>query len=209
MLMLIITAALASDPLPDHMDDHFAAAADTMWDVSVGEVVRARTEVGRLDHEPPHFIDAALVAHAKQVRAAVEDVQEARTVRQTADAVAHLGATCAACHRAAGRGAESAPRYARDNSDSSERQRHIWTLSWMWYGLVSPDRGAWKGGARLAVLPSNHYRRSGVARFARRYEAAAREALAARTDDQRASAFGKMLATCSRCHDATAVERSP
>jgi len=208
MFWLTITA-LAAEPLLDHMDGHFAAATDTMSDVSTGEFERARMEVSRLDHEPPDALGEELHAYVAGVRSAARAVAASPNMQEIADAVGQLGTACAACHKAAGGGARRAPRFDRDISEYSEQRRHMWTLNWLWYGLVVPDDGAWEAGANLAALPPARYRRAGAQRLVRAYETAARDAGEAKTDAERASTFGAILATCAACHEATGVSLSP
>ncbi len=205
-MFLFYAAAVAANPVADHMMGHFAEATDAAWFVAQGDLARAREHARTLNHDLPEGVPDGFTPLADSMRAAAHDVAAAASLADAALGVAVLATTCADCHGASGLGPRLGPdEEIRPGPSDEPTLRHGWAMYWMWTGLLAPEPASWAAGAQLAVLPEWGYRRAGVTKVERRYERTARKAIKAETTADRVMAFGELLQTCIACHEPLGV----
>ncbi|MCA9572898.1 MAG: hypothetical protein KC656_33905, partial [Myxococcales bacterium] len=123
--------------------------------------------------------------------------------------VAQLGQSCAVCHAGvrAGPTVRSDAVPSREFRDEDVMKQHAWASDWLWVGLLANDQIAWERGAQeldTSPFPSvslTDFPEQKFMDLEDRLHQYAKEAQNARTPDARGFAFGKILSTCSRCHD--------
>jgi len=84
---------------------------------------------------------------------------------------------------------------------------HQWAAARLWEGLIGPSPTRWSRGARslseariAIVAEGNLPPELGAADDVQRLHLFARRATTAMTLDERATAYGDILATCAGCH---------
>ena len=143
------------------------------------------------------------------VRALVDaaELDPASPLPDVAVAVAHLAATCGACHSTLAVTPtfpdEPVPRV--DNSLASSMAAHRWATARMWEGLIGPDDDRWRQGtATFAALP-----RCGALHGERSQDVQALCTAAAKlvqrghlaeSAPSRITIYGHLLGTCAECH---------
>ena len=167
-----------------------------------GELQRHLEEVDPVDPERDHV--EALINAA--------ELDPASPLPDVAVAVAHLAATCGACHSTLAVKPtfpdEPVPRV--DDTLASSMAAHRWATARMWEGLVGPDDDRWRQGtATFAALP-----RCGALHGERSEEIKAlcgataklvQRGHVAESVPSRIAIYGHLLGTCAECH---AVARS-
>lgn len=123
--------------------------------------------------------------------------------------VAQLGQSCAQCHAGVRAGptvrADAVP--PREFVADDVMKQHAWAADWLWVGLLANDQVAWDRGAReldTAPFPSvslTDFPEQKFMDLEDKLHQLAKEAQQARTPDARGLSFGRILSTCSRCHD--------
>ena len=210
-MILFATLALAEPPR-QRMEKHFDAsmalrAALVAGDLAAGQAA-ARSIAGLPAWTPPATGPGATPEDAAvwragydAVRAAAGSAAQAPDLDALGARVGQLAAACAACHQDTQGGPRPAPDeialYAPLVADHASR---LDFASWFaWLGVVSPSDAAWS--ASLPALAALSGTPGG--------EAPARAALVARASvapaSERPALYGQVLATCGRCHAASAV----
>lgn len=190
---------------------HLNAATAARDAVIAGDSEAARSAVRVIglinppDALPPNW--APYVADMKMEAWLMENSPD---IPAAAFKVAQLGQSCAVCHAGMRAGptvtADAIP--PRQFTDEDVMKRHGWASDWMWVGLLANDTVAWERGAAeldQSPFPSVVHAEFPEQKFMDledRLHQLATEAKRARTPDQRGVSYGKILATCSRCHDA-------
>jgi hypothetical protein len=128
-----------------------------------------------------------------------------------------MGKSCGDCHRALNRG----PQFARANQPVSSDQpmtgamlRHRWAADQMWDGLIGPSDSAWRRGTSALQEEATYTEliRPNVPRGdAMRAMAISIRQLGARGQnesdpEQRAILYGRLLTTCTACHELAAAK---
>jgi len=122
--------------------------------------------------------------------------------------VAQIGQACAACHAGLRAGPVVTPSAVpqRVFPQKDVMKRHAWAVDWMWVGLLANDQTAWaKGASELSNSPFasvilDEYPEQKFMDLEDKLHSLAADGEAATTPDKRTLVFGKLLATCSRCH---------
>jgi len=186
-----------------HVD--FSKTVDIQTAIIQGDLDRAREAASWLagqhpvgptppdssTHRPDLGKSAALIARAEDLSTAAAET-------------GRIGAACGTCHVATGGGPrfdlQSSP--PGGNSQGATMVRHLWAVDRMWEGLVGPSDGAWSAGSR--ALSASLSLASGTVRgpeeLLREVGSLAEEAAEAEGQPARADVYGRLIATCSRCH---------
>jgi cytochrome c553 len=122
--------------------------------------------------------------------------------------VAQIGAACASCHEGVRAGPTVTPTAVpqRVFDEQEVMKRHAWAVDWMWVGLLANDQAAWsKGATELAEAPFpsvilEDFPEQGFMDLEDTLHELAVEGQTATSPDKRSLVFGKLLATCARCH---------
>ena len=140
----------------------------------------------------------------------------ARDLPAVAAETSRLASACGGCHQAMGGGPSfvvggSVP---RGESQEALMVRHLWSVDRMWEGLVGPSEEAWMAGAKAMAETeptlARAFRGSDMPgraeEFLREINLLATEALNAYDLGQRADVYGRLLATCNRCHTSRGIQ---
>ncbi len=122
--------------------------------------------------------------------------------------VAQIGQACASCHEGVRAGPTVTPTAVpqRVFDEQEVMKRHAWAVDWMWVGLLANDQAAWsKGANELAEAPFpsvilEQFPEQGFMDLEDTLHELAVEGQTATSPDKRSLVFGKLLATCARCH---------
>lgn len=157
------------------------------------------------DHGDPGL--AHLRSFGQRVRAAALDLSKATAMDEALRREPRVAAACASCHVEA-QGAPlfgAIPLVPRDDGSARARMaRHVWAVDRLWEGMIGPADERWTQGlAVLSDTPVPFSRLTDAPALGERLQQLARTQLAARAAtsiDERATAYGEMLVTCSACH---------
>ncbi|MCL7938549.1 MAG: hypothetical protein M8860_08995 [marine benthic group bacterium] len=219
-VMVAASACQQEDAAPDsaevvaHMRDHFMRASDLQRAVVNGDMEAIREAAGWLaDHSKMSGAPDSWDPYLEEMRAAAEVAAEPGDLYTAAKATARVGAACGECHKAHGAKVkfEIEGALAEGGDAISHMQRHVWASGRLWEGLIVPSAEVWQTGAtaldEVPLVPEeftdDEELMAEVQVTANRVHelgAGARQAL---DPSMRAATYGEMLATCSRCHDAT------
>ncbi len=200
----------ASDPArAAFMQAHFSEAIVLHDAVARGDLAAARTQAVRLaDHRPDvpfptgaHVFFGLMTIDAGRVR-------DAKTIATAGQAAASLLSRCGQCHAAMHvRMALAAAPDPVVGGLVGQMLAHQRAIGLLLEGLIAPSPATWAAGARefatLRVSPDAMPSRQ-LAQRARianaRAASLARDAARADRPPDRAEAYGRILATCARCH---------
>jgi cytochrome c553 len=224
---LVVPAALLSvagcqqeDAPPDsaevlaHMRDHFMRASDLQRAVVNGDMEGIDAAASWLaDHAKMSGAPDSWDPYLEEMRAASEVAANSSDLYTAAKATARVGAACGECHKAHGAKVrfDIEGALAEGGDAISHMQRHVWASARLWEGLIVPSAEVWQTGAtaldEVPLVPEeftdDQELMAEVQVTANRVHelgAGARQAL---DPSMRAATYGELLATCSRCHEAT------
>lgn len=194
-------------PLQRHMTFHFAEVAKVREALADGNLEAAREPARAIwlqtDHpDLPRGVDSPV----HDLRRSAHRAAAASTLEEAAEATAAMGAACARCHGAAGGGPRLAPAFAPlATSDAERMTRHVWAAERLWEGVVGDDDEVWRAGAMALadapLVPSDGAGSDQVATMARQVHDLAAEAQRVQSAPARAGLYGRLLTTCSGCHE--------
>jgi cytochrome c553 len=173
-----------------------------------GKLDEARALAGAIAKAPD---EPGLGSWAKQT-AAVRDqaarLAEATTVDAACERAAKLATACAGCHVEAGVVPEfrpPGPKPPDAPTIDARMARHLWATDRLWEGIVGAADDSWLEGLDvLAAAPLEHPQISGdrraLAKQLQQLADGARRLRAIDALDDRARAYGQILATCAGCH---------
>ena len=204
----------------EHMKQHFTQVS-AVRDAVVMNNEKAAQEAANwiIEHQEVAGLPPGWPAHVENMRSAARDALNAKGVDEAGLAVGRMTRVCAECHQATGAKLSApepgaAPTVA-ENAES-HMLRHQWAIEQMWTGLIYPSEGAWRRGADAlafaALKPEQLVRDRGAAtadigKLAIQVHSLAAEGTAARSWDDRAQVYGKLLGTCIRCHQQLKVTK--
>lgn len=221
-ILLAVTACQTEAP-PDsaevaaHMSEHFGRASDLQRAVVNGNMEAIEGTANWLaEHSKLTGAPASWDPYLAEMRTAAEVAAEAPDLYTAAQATARVGSACGDCHKAHGAVVElSVGGALAEGGDAvAHMQRHVWASERLWEGLVVPSAEVWQTGAKaLDEVPLVSEEVSNdqeikteiqlVANRVHELGAMARQAL---DPSLRAAAYGELLATCYRCHQATEAD---
>lgn len=219
LVMLPLLAACRPSPITrDVMWTHFFRVTEMESAVIDGDLARAKTVSGAIASSdsipgiPPEGrpFEVALKDQAR-IGATAPDLPAA------GHSVASIGMSCGNCHRALNRGPKFPPGARPAPSDQPVSQAmilHRWGMDQLWYGLIGPSDFAWRQGATAMQDEATYAEliRPNVPRGdAMRAMAAAVKQMGQRGQNendpvQRAILYGRMLTTCTGCHEMAGVK---
>lgn len=189
---------------------HFDAAEALRQAVIDGELDRAqgaaRTLEGLgadLDRPEPW---RPFMADLKQAAAGA---RLSGTIPEVASALGEVALACGTCHMALDDGPREQAASLREPGWSSDdvMRRHAWAAEALWLGLVTPSDQAWSRGMQaldeaplLSSTADHSHQGPDLVAIESRLRAIATQADAATDPAQRASLYGRFVATCAACH---------
>lgn len=185
----------------ERMHRRFESSQRMQYAIAIGQLERARSEAKLIDSlkEPDALPEWR--SYIDRIRAAARDVVAAKDTAAAARSSAELGRECARCHEA-GKTRVVFPKLPAPAADKPQMASHAWAAARMWEGLIGPDDERWLLGARrLAETKVDLTAESGELGIAD--DVSRMRLLARRAGDQqqdRASLYGDLLATCAHCH---------
>lgn len=184
------------------MHERFAAITEARDAIIYGDAERSRSLARGLADQlakgggPPSW-EVPLQGVATQADA----VADAKALDDTAAAVARLAGACGSCHERTdteptlstldpppqGKGAEAV------------MGQHQWAVDRMWEGLVGPSSDHWvRGTSMFVALPRCEGSNEATCTRIRRLVG---QAHVQETPEARADLYGRLLTTCSACHE--------
>ncbi len=200
-MVFTLTTAWAGEPLPNHMQGHFASATDAMWYVAAADLDTTRAKAAELDHAQHDQLPKALRGYVEDMRSKARLIAKAESVPQARVAVAGLAGSCAGCHTTAKDGPRVHVGDVDTLPDDGPKSAHIWGTYAAWVGLITDSTEVWQHGMdRMASLPSAAMSEPTTALIAQRQAELVDKG---RTDADlgaRIATFDQLLTTCSACH---------
>jgi hypothetical protein len=191
-----------------HMHENFDVLRAIEKLLVRGKLDEARALARAIAMAPDEPGLGAWASQTAVVRERASNLAHAATIDAACDREAKLAVACAGCHVEAGVAPEFKPPgpIPPDTPTIEARMaRHLWATDRLWEGIVGAADDSWLEGLDvLAATPLENPQISGerrayalqlqqIADRARRFHAT--EAL-----DDRARAYGQLLATCAGCH---------
>jgi mono/diheme cytochrome c family protein len=195
------------------MWQHFERVGQVQTAVIDGDLGRARmvSEVIAMSDSLPDLPDrgrpyeAALRSQALIGATAPDLAAASRSVGQ-------IGRSCGECHAALQRG----PRFGAagrpitsDQPATDAMLRHRWAADQMWAGLIGPSDSSWQAGTRALseestyteLIKPNVPRGDAMRALAISVQQMGRTAGAETDADRRAILYGRLLVSCTGCHE--------
>lgn len=205
----------ASGPKPGTMADHFAQTVVIRDAVIWGKLKQAVKPAQNLASMDVKKLPQQWHVSMEQLQSAAKRIMEGSDVQEIAAATADIARACGHCHGAAG-GPKITPTAPPDPSGSvaARMKRHRWAMDRLWEGLYGPSPAAWTAGASALELdpfskevlePGGVHAKSAASTF----NADAKALAKAKTPDDRAAAYAKMISSCAPCHEALKVQPTP
>ena len=203
-----------------HMQHHFQKTEEIRTALIAGDLAAARTGAEWfVTHVNPKGMPEALVPYAGPMRLAANRIVTAtpksdgefhvEDLALVGEAVATMGATCGQCHAEA----KVDPKIAAPKPPVGEDVKALMGLhrraaDIMWQGLIAPDEGTWKKGAKALLaakltpeeIASSKTPPLAVTDLAKRVYSLAERAGSERTQVKRVELYGEIVASCAECH---------
>ncbi|MBT8396772.1 MAG: hypothetical protein HKO65_16190 [Gemmatimonadetes bacterium] len=193
------------------MHRNLSKTVDIQTGVVQGDLEKAKAAASwLLEREAGGLWPAGGEQYRQALLNSADRITEAQAVEEVALETGRLAASCGGCHMAQKGGPRFVVGSEAPGGESQEAQmiRHLWAADRLWEGLVGPSEEAWAAGALAmaetqpalarAFRDSPAFGRIGA--FLEEVNLLAREAVDAEDLDERADVYGRLLATCDRCH---------
>lgn len=202
----------ADQAQPAHMADHFSRVDTIEQAVIRGHIDDVREPARWLaEHQTAEGLPPAAAPFVEEMRTHARRVAEADSLEMIAGATAMLAATCGKCHRAVGAKLQlpmPEPPAAGEGT-RAHMFDHQWATDLMHQGLIEPSDEAWIRGAKaFREAPLTRKDLSADPALAKemktleeRIHLVADDAPRVRETTSRAALYGRILASCGRCHD--------
>lgn len=208
-------SATAPPPKPGTMADHFAQTVvirDAVIWGKLGQAVKPAQNLAEMDVKK---LPQQWHVSMDQLQRAAKRIMEGADVQEIAAATADIARACGHCHGSAG-GPKIEPTPPPDATGSvaARMKRHRWAMDRLWEGLYGPSPAAWTAGASALELdpfskevlePGGVHAKSAASTF----NTSAKALSKAKTPDDRAAAYAKMISSCAPCHEALKVKPTP
>ena len=193
------------------MHRNLSKTVDIQTGVVQGDLEKARKAAAWiLEQEEQAVFPAGGAIHREAVLSSAGRIAGATSLEAVAQQTGQLAGACGQCHQAM----DAGPRFVVGSespgggSQEAIMVRHLWAADRMWEGLVGPSDDAWTAGAEamaetqpsLAEALRASVSGQGAGVFLEELGLLAREAKDAKGIDARADVYGRLLATCDRCH---------
>ena len=200
--------SFSADP-HQHMKEHFVRAIKMQDAVLAGNLADAQGQgrwlAGHKEETPDSW-----KPHVEAFQTQAAAVANAKTIDEAAAAVAHMAASCGACHAAlhAKPKIGSAPIIGEAGTVKEHMAAQLEALDRLWDGLIIPSPQAWREGAKLlakVAVPQKSLENEGLdkadsatllADSLRHLSASAAKA----TKADRVTTYAELLTTCVACH---------
>jgi cytochrome c553 len=201
------------------MEAHYTSAIVAHDALIQGDVAAFRMHLGELDsHALPSNSPDVWKPFDGQLHAAARKARETGDLAAAANVMGMVTLACGSCHQSVGGG----PVYPVPPLDSESQQlaaqmrEHQWATQLLWDGVTGPSGYAWERGA-VELAATRIFADGDVpdapddSLLAREAElrGLGKEAIATVSLADRASLYGRMLATCGGCHQAAGVKLPP
>lgn len=194
-------------PLQEHMAFHFSEIGRVQAALVRGDLEAAREPARAIwlqtDHpDLPRGVDSPV----HDLRRSAHRTASATTLEEAARATGEMGAACARCHHAAGTGPALAQEFPPLGTSEVDRMaRHRWAADRMWEGIIGDDDQVWLAGAQALtdspLVPASCPDCAAVQDLARDVHDLGMEARRVDRLQARAGLYGRLLTTCSGCHE--------
>jgi hypothetical protein len=195
--------------LKDHMQVHFEAIRSIERALVIGDLETAKVQAGYLANHKMSEEVKGYEPEARAVQEAARAFVDSATAESAPLAAARLAASCGECHlvTTAITSYEWNPLPEDQNDAKSRMQRHLWAMDRLWEGLVSPSDTLWGYGADVLAggpfpvdLVKDKVPAEKLKELTAIFDATAKQAKAASTQEERAAVYGRLLGTCASCH---------
>lgn len=211
MIALLSSLALAEPPpLTSEMHARFEALTATRDAIIAGSLKDAASAVEPLcASDPLAPFPKEWSPMLRRVEVEAKRVQGSKDLTAASTAVAKVAMACAECHTLTGDGPLDSEAPGIPPQKWVEEQNmplHRWAIDWMWLGLLANDAGAWERGADeldskpLAMMFDSKDAPAEMKDLEQRVYALASEALTTEKQADRAALYGRIVSTCSQCH---------
>lgn len=199
---------------PERMREHFKAGVLVRDALISGDLALAQWNATWLAEREPEPDIVSWSPSINELRVRARAIAEAPDLAAAATATAELAVECGRCHQVNG----ASPRLVEDDPriPASGRRPHMlehqWAAQRLWDGLIGASAATWnRGAAGLATAPlgqdeilDNATATPRIAALAADVHALGAEGRRAQTWSERATVYGRLLATCATCHAALA-----
>ena len=193
------------------MHGHYQRASEAREALIRGDIEAAREDMQWLaTHEEGDSLPAALQPRLTTMQTEAATFAEATTLTEAGQALARTLVRCGECHEASDGGFHVAlPPVPEGDSTAVHMQRHRWAATRMWEGLVTGDVDQYTAGTDVLRESALHEddmpgaegeTGERVTALAQHVHDLGREAGEAEDMGERASVYGRYLATCAACH---------
>jgi hypothetical protein len=191
-----------------HMRDRIGIATQARDAIIRGQLVEATGALTWLaQHRDPKAL-ASAQPFLERVHRHAQDALDAPNLGAAAGAVGSLAASCGDCHRAHARGPSLEPSGFEDLGTELTVETHmhayLWATDTLWNALIA-DAALWDAGVSALATSKAPSRPRKLASGFAEIRAWSKEAASAKSSEERASAYGKLIALCGSCHIASAV----
>jgi len=199
------------------MAEHFSQAIDLETAVIRGRVEEGRQHAAWLASQQPHR-DLPLISgpHIVAVQSAASRAAGATTLDALALATADMALGCGGCHASYGGGLDYGVAAPPDESQSlaARMTRHVWAADRLWEALLQRSDDLWTVGnevlgTSLVSGTEASWTSPGseaVESVAHEVAELAEQAAQVYEWDRRSDVVGRLLTTCSRCHDEVGID---
>ena len=191
------------------MREHFAKGAAMRDAVIRADLEGVRAPAKWLAEHPQDDLPAAAEPNIREMQRLAAVVAAAPDLAQAARGVANLAAACGACHTAiqvTPTLMATVPR-AEDKTLAGHMRKHYRAADLLYRGLVVPSEHSWNLGAEVLTgdpveleLSQGPMAKPEIEALAKRLHGLAEEAGKAGDAKARSEVYGRMLETCSECH---------
>jgi cytochrome c553 len=193
------------------MKQHFVIAAWARDSLIDGALEAVRAPLRALSDYGYETFPLAWMGGIARLQASARQTANAESLEAAASGIATLAGICGRCHLDQGHvlplgSVQIAAETPQPDGITTRMSRHAWAVERLWAGLVAPSDESWRAGAAAlehAPLRTPKPNSTAPHDFARDFAELRTLGARARNEDapdMRVELYGKMLATCSRCH---------
>jgi len=211
MITLLVASALAqTPPVASQMHERYSLAVQARDHVIQGELEPAKALAKQLvEAAPLEDVPATWQPFITSMNEQAKALASADDVGAAGVAVAKLAGACGQCHGETdgGPGLEGMRGIPPQKwTEGDNMPLHLWSVDWMWLGLLAPSDEAWRRGADELDSEPLARRFGDDEKTAKQLEASVyrlaqtASTLGADAHTERAALIGELLGTCATCH---------
>ena len=209
----IVTVAGREVPLHSHMNEQFVKTVRMQKALVAGDLDRVRTEAqALLDQPQPERLPSKWAPFIARQRLAAEEIAVATEADALAYSIGAMGAACGECHEALELKFNSKwnPPPAVSAEKREHMRRHQWATDRLWDGLVTGGTEVWRAGAQVFVddslafedFTAEERQDPHAQNMEDHLHGLGEEAYRTMVTARRGRVYGRLVATCARCHAA-------